>query len=219
VSSPTADRLAAIPLFATLSTKELREAAKLFTVRSYAKNAIVSTEGDRPEFFNFILSGSVQAFWRDDAGHQLKLGVDGPGDHFADVALGGEPVLSSHIAVENLRLASIRIGDMTLLLRRHPQMAVALLMDVVSRLRRLLRRTKTLTMQDVYGRVVNLLVARAAETGVKQIGERMTHADIGERIGATREMVGRVLRDLARGGYIRSERGRITVLRRPPARW
>jgi CRP/FNR family cyclic AMP-dependent transcriptional regulator len=51
------------------------------------------------------------------------------------------------------------------------------------------------------------------------VTERFTHAEIGQRVGATREMVGRVLRDLARGGYIRSDGGRITVLRKPPRRW
>ena len=49
--------------------------------------------------------------------------------------------------------------------------------------------------------------------------ERLTHAEIGQRIGATREMVGRVLRDLARGGYIQAGRDRVTILRRPPPRW
>lgn len=219
MTAPTADELAAIPLLASLSREELQAAAQFFTVRSYPKNAIIATEGDRLDLFNIILSGNVQAFWRDEAGHQLKLGVDGPGDHFADVTLGGEPALVSHIAMTDLRLASIRMTDVTQLLRRHPQVAVVLLMDVVARLRRLLRRTKTLTMEDVYGRVVTLLLARAVETDGKLISERLTHAEIGQRVGATREMVGRVLRDLARGGYIRADRGRMTILRKPPSRW
>ena len=215
----TAADLGAIPLFALLSPAELEEEAQLFTVRCYPKNAIVATEGDRLDMFNIVLSGNVQAFWRDEAGHQLKLGVEGPGDHFADATLGGEVVLVSFIAVEDLRVASIRMIDLKQLLQRHPQVAVVLLMDVVARLRRLLQRTKTLTMDDVYGRVVKLLVARAVETDGKLVSERLTHAEIGQRVGATREMVGRVLRDLARGGYIKSERGRLTILRKPPRRW
>jgi CRP/FNR family cyclic AMP-dependent transcriptional regulator len=215
----TAADLGAIPLFALLSPAELEEEAQLFTVRCYPKNAIVATEGDRLDMFNIVLSGNVQAFWRDEAGHQLKLGVEGPGDHFADATLGGEVVLVSFIAVEDLRVASIRMIDLKQLLQRHPQVAVVLLMDVVARLRRLLQRTKTLTMDDVYGRVVKLLIARAVETDGKLVSERLTHAEIGQRVGATREMVGRVLRDLARGGYIKPERGRLTILRKPPRRW
>jgi CRP/FNR family cyclic AMP-dependent transcriptional regulator len=89
----------------------------------------------------------------------------------------------------------------------------------VARLRRLVQRTKTFTMEDVYGRVVKLLLAAAVQTDDKLVTERLTHAEIGQRVGATREMVGRILRDLARGGYIETARGRITILRKPPKRW
>lgn len=219
MTAPTIEELATIPLVASLSREELQAAAQFFTVRSFAKDAIVATEGDRLDMFNIILSGSVQAFWRDESGHQLKLGIDGPGDHFADVTLGGEPALVSHIAIANLRVASIRTTDVKQLLQRHPQIGVVLLMDVVARLRRLLQRTKTLTMEDVYGRVVKLLLACVVETDGKLVSERLTHAEIGQRVGATREMVGRVLRDLTRGGYIRVDRGRMTILRKPPSRW
>jgi CRP/FNR family cyclic AMP-dependent transcriptional regulator len=219
MNAPTAADLAAIPLLASLAPAELQDATRLFAVRSYPKNAIVATEGDRLDLFNIILTGKVQFFWRDDAGHELKLGVDGPGGHFVDATLGGEPVLISVIAIEDLRVASIPITEFKLLLLRHPQVALVLLMDVVARHRRLLKETKTLTMEDVYGRVVWLLLARAVETDGRLVTERLTHADIGQRVGATREMVGRVLRDLTRGGYIKADLGRMTILRKPPKRW
>ena len=219
MTAPTSEDLAAIPLFASLTPAELQAVAKLFAVRSYQKDAIVVTEGDRLDLFNIILSGKSQAFWRDQEGHQLKLGVDGPGGHFVDATLGGEPTLVSVIAVEDLRVASIPMTDLKKLLQRHPQVAVVLLLEVVARLRRLLARTKTLTMEDVYGRVVKLLVALAEEGDGKRVTERLTHAEIGQRVGATREMVGRVLRDLARGGYIKVDRGRMVILRKPPSRW
>jgi len=218
MTAPVAADLAAIPLFASLTPAELQAATQLFTVRCYPKDAIVASEGDRLELFNIILSGKIQFFWRDDAGHQLKLGVDGPGGHFVDATLGGEPVLISVIALENLRVAAIPITELKELLLRHPQVGVVLLMEVVARHRRLLQETKTLTMEDVYGRVVKLLLARGVESDGKLV-TRLTHAEIGQRVGATREMVGRVLRDLARGGYIKAERGRMTILRKPPNRW
>ena len=218
MTTPTVAELSTAPLLSSLSRKELEAAAQFFTVRSYAKHAIVATEGDRLDLFNIILSGTVQAFWRDAAGHQLLLGVDGPGDHFPDVILGGEPALVSHIAIADLRVASIRLVDLNRLLQRHPQMTLALLMDIVARLRRIIRRTKTLTMEDVYGRVVNLLLAASVEMEGKPVSPRLTHAEIGQRVGATREMVGRVLRELARGGYIKAERGRISIVRKLPTR-
>lgn len=219
MSNPALEELGSIPLFASLSRAQLAAASKYFHVRSYAKGAVVANEGDRLDNLNFILGGNVQAFWRDEAGHQLKLGIDGPGDHFPDVVLGGELALVSHIAVTDLRVAFIRITDLKQMLRRHPDCAVQLLQDVVARLRRMLQRTKTLTMQDVYGRVVKLLAARHADAPDRDAAGPLTHAEIGQRIGATREMVGRVLRDLAKGGYIKSGRGRITIIKKLPSRW
>jgi CRP/FNR family cyclic AMP-dependent transcriptional regulator len=216
---PSAAHLSTIPLFASLSKDELEREAIQFTLRTYPRGAIVATEGDSLQLFNIVLSGSVQFFWRDEAGRQVKLGIDGPGGHYADVTLGGEPVLMSVIALEDLRVASIPIHEMKNLLRRHPEVAIVLLMDVVARLRRLVSRTKSFTMEDVYGRVVQLLLAGAVHENGRLTTERLTHAEIGQRIGATREMVGRVLRDLARGGYIQAGRDRVTILRRPPPRW
>ena len=219
MTTPTAADLAAIPLFASLSEEELQATAQLFTVRSYPKDAIVATEGDRLDLFNIIMSGRIQFFWHDEAGYQVKLGIDGPGGHYADVTLDGQLILMSVIALDDLRVASISMAGLKQLLLRHPQVSFDLLMDVVARLRRLVERTKTFTMEDVYGRVVKLLLAAAVETNDKLVTERLTHVEIGQRVGATREMVGRVMRDLARGGYIEVDRGRVTILRKPPRRW
>lgn len=205
-------------MFASLAPADLEDLARRFVIRHYPNSATVANAGDRLDVFNVILSGRIQWFWRDEAGRQLKLAAEGPGGHFADVTLGGEPILMSVIALEDLRVASIPIAELKALLLRHPQVAVALLMDVVARLRRTLQATRSLSMEDVYARVVKLLVLRAVETRGKLVAE-LTHAEIGQRVGATREMVGRLLRDLARGGYVKSERGRITILRKPPQRW
>jgi CRP/FNR family cyclic AMP-dependent transcriptional regulator len=218
MASPAPAELADIPLFKSLTAPQLEETARLFTVRSYAKRAVVATEGDRLDLFNIILSGRIQFFWRDEDGQQVKLGIDGPGGHYADVTLEGEPILMSVIALDELRVASIPIATLKEVLFRHPEVCWSLLADVVARLRRVVQRTKGFTMDDVYARVVKLLLAAAAESDGTRAGERLTHAEIGERVGATREMVGRILRELARGGYIRMERGRVTVLRKPPRR-
>lgn len=207
-----------MPLFSSLSEKALRPIARRFVVRRFPKDAVVATAGEHLELFNVILSGRIQWLWRDEAGRQLKLSIEGPGGHFADVTLGGEPILMTVVAVEELWVASIPIIELRKLLLRHPAVTVALLMDVIARLRRLLHATRTLAMEDVYARLVKLLLARAVESDGRLVAE-VTHAELGHRVGATREMVGRLLRDLARGGYVRAERGRVTVLRKPPERW
>jgi CRP/FNR family cyclic AMP-dependent transcriptional regulator len=218
MSAPTAAELGRVPMFAGLAAADLDELARRFVVHLYPQGATLANAGDRLDFFNVILSGRIEWFWRDDADRLLKRSTEGPGGHFADATLGGEAILMSIVALEDLRVASIPTIELKALLLRHPQVAVGLLMDVVTRLRRLLEATRSFTMEDVYARVVKVLLASAVEKDGKRVAE-LTHAEIGHRVGATREMVGRLLRDLARGGYVKSERGKITILRKPPQRW
>jgi CRP/FNR family cyclic AMP-dependent transcriptional regulator len=219
MSAPTAADLAGSTLLASLSPEELRAAAQLFTIRHYPKDAILVTEGDRLDVFSIILSGRVKFFWRDEAGKQVDVAIVGSGDDFAAQAIGGGPMLTSVIALEDLRLASIPVAEFERLLLRHPQLALTYVKRVVFLFRRTMMGRRSFSMEDVYGRVTELVLGSAVETDGVLVTERLTHAEIGQRVGATREMVGRVLRDLARGGYIKAERGRFAILRKPPRHW
>jgi CRP/FNR family cyclic AMP-dependent transcriptional regulator len=219
MATPTADELAASTLLASLAPDELRDAAQRFTIRRYPKDAILVTEGDRLDAFCIILAGRVRFFWRDDDGRQVDVAVVGPGEDFAAQSFGGEPMLTSVIAIEDLRLAAIPVAEFELLLLRHPQLAVAYLKRVIFLFRRTMMGRRSFSMEDVYGRVTEMLLATAEETAGGLATERLTHAEIGRRVGATREMVGRILRELARGGYIKADRGRFIVLRKPPRHW
>lgn len=219
MSAPTASDLAGSTLLASLAPEELRAAAQLFAVRRYPKGAILVVEGDRLDAFSIVLSGRVKFFWRDDAGRQVDVAIVGPGEDFAAQSIGGEPMLTSVIALEDLRLASIPVAEFERLLLRHPQLALTYVKRVVFLFRRTMTGRRSFSMEDVYGRVTELLLATAVESDGALVTERLTHAEIGQRVGATREMVGRVLRDLAHGGYIKADRGRFTVLRKPPRHW
>lgn len=218
MTAPSPDELARVPLFASLTPAELEDVASRFVLRVYPKDAPVAHEGEERRVFSVILDGHIQWFWTDEDGRRLKLTPEGPGGHFADTTLGGEPILMSIVAVETLRVAEIGMPELHAMLLRHPGVAVALLLDVVGRLRRMTRATRTLGMDEVYTRVVKLLEARALPSADGREAS-ITQAEIGERVGATREMVGRILRDLARGGYVRMGRGRIALLRALPKRW
>jgi CRP/FNR family transcriptional regulator, cyclic AMP receptor protein len=218
MTQPSTDDLGAVPLFQTLSAHDLGDIAARFTLREYPRGAIVATEGERLPVFSVILSGRIQWYWTDGEGRELKLTPEGPGGHFADTALGGEPVLMSILAIEPLRVAQIRMPDLQAILLRHPSVSWALIQDLVARLRRMTTATRTLGMDEVYTRVVKLLLARGSRNG-DRLEATLTQAEIGARVGATREMVGRILRDLARGGYIEMARGRIAILRQLPRRW
>jgi CRP/FNR family cyclic AMP-dependent transcriptional regulator len=79
---------------------------------------------------------------------------------------------------------------------------------------------RNLALLDVYGRVARLLLDLAEDKeGKLVIPERLTQQDIGDRVGASRDMVSRIFKDLVAGGYIRIDHKIITILRKPPERW
>jgi CRP/FNR family cyclic AMP-dependent transcriptional regulator len=158
------------------------------------------------------------SFWRNDEGQQVDIAVLGAGESFMHAALIGAPLAVSYIAMDPLLVAVTGITEFESRLMRRPPVALRFSKDAVRVVHQLLSRVKVLSMEDVYGRVVWLLLRRAALDEGRLVTDRLTHADIGRRVGATREMVGRVLRDLVRDGYVAATGGRFTILGTPPPR-
>jgi CRP/FNR family transcriptional regulator, cyclic AMP receptor protein len=218
MTTATVANLRKIPLFDVLRDDELDSIAPLFTVRAYPKNAIVVSEGEDVRALFFVLSGRTRHFWRDENGEEMDLVILGAGEWFGNSALIGEPMVVSSIAVEPLVVATISAADAEALLVRHPRVAMRYLQEHIWVIRHLVQRAKVFSMEGVYGRVVWLLQRRATPCDGRLVTERLTHADIARRVGATREMVGQVLRDLARGGYVAASGGRFTILKALPRR-
>ncbi len=95
-----------------------------------------------------------------------------------------------------------------------------MLSKVIERARDATDNVKNLALLDVYGRVARLLLNMAVETdGKLRIPDKITQQEIAERVGASRDMVSRIFRDLTVGGYISVENRFITINKKPPARW
>ncbi|MGH9578920.1 MAG: Crp/Fnr family transcriptional regulator, partial [Terriglobales bacterium] len=98
--------------------------------------------------------------------------------------------------------------------------ALSLVEKLIHRVRALTESVKSLAFMDVYGRVARLLLELAEDRdGRLVIGERLTQQDIANRVGASREMVSRILKDLSLCGCITHSRAGIVLHRKPPARW
>ncbi|MDQ3197465.1 MAG: helix-turn-helix domain-containing protein, partial [Pseudomonadota bacterium] len=86
--------------------------------------------------------------------------------------------------------------------------------------RSLTENVRSLALLDVYGRVAKLLLDLAREEdGKLVIADKLTQQDIANRVGASREMISRILKDLATGGYINITDKKIVINKKPPARW
>jgi|SRR5262245_9071772 len=219
--SSIAESLQAVPLFSGLSEREITALAEAAIVRTYPKNTIVVTEGERSDSLYVILSGRVKVFVSDENGKDAVLNVEGPGEYFGELALDEGPRSASVATLEPCKMVLIPNDVLRAFLTHHPEAALQLIRVLIGRARHMTESLKNLTMLDVYGRVAKLLLELARDNGggTLVIEERLTHQEIAERVSASREMVTRILKDLTAGGYVGNEGGRIVIHRRPPRAW
>jgi CRP/FNR family cyclic AMP-dependent transcriptional regulator len=205
---------------AAINDAFVRELATLGRVRSYPKNTVFITEGDSSDAVFVILSGKVKAFVSDSEGHELILNTQGPGDYVGEMALDGKARSASVVTLEPSTFSVVQREPLREAIRRNPDFALDMISKVIERAREATDNVKNLALLDVYGRVARLLLNMAVESdGKLRIPEKITQQEIAERVGASRDMVSRIFRDLTVGGYISVENRIVTINKKPPARW
>jgi CRP/FNR family transcriptional regulator, cyclic AMP receptor protein len=155
----------------------------------------------------------------DEEGREVIFGMLGPGELFGEMAvLDDHPRSATVIAVSASQLVVIGKGDFKRLLEEKVELSQYIIRNLTQRLRKADRNIETLALMDVYGRVARLLLDMAENINGEQVVTRkITKVDIAKMIGATREMVSRVMNDLRRQGLIEpGERG-IVLHERVPA--
>lgn len=203
-----------------LTKAELRALSSQGPVKSFRKQTIIVNEGDETDSLYVILSGRVKVFLADDSGKEIVLGTQGPGEYFGEMVLDGGARSASVMTLEPSRFIVIPRPRMREFLRGQPEFSVRLIEKLIRRTRVLTASVKNLALMDVYGRVARLLLELAEEDrGRLVIREKLTQLDVANRVGASREMVSRILKDLAIGGYISVEQKRITIHKVPPRHW
>jgi CRP/FNR family transcriptional regulator, cyclic AMP receptor protein len=212
--------LKGIPLFQGVSDPDLRALADRAAVRSYPKQAIILSEGDESDSLYLITAGRVKIYLADEHGKELILAIKGPGQYFGEMVLDGDARSASVMTLEPSQFAILTRADFRAFLLGHAEVALQLIENLIKVARGLNRSVRNLAMLDVYGRVARTLLELAVERdGKLVIPDRMTQKDIAARVGASREMINRILRDLTTGGYVSVHDGRITINKAPPPRW
>jgi CRP/FNR family cyclic AMP-dependent transcriptional regulator len=214
------ESLAGVSLFSGLSQPEIAALADAAVVRTFPKNTIGVTEGERSDSLYVILTGRVKVFVADENGKELVLNTEGPGEYFGELALDEGPRTASVGTLETSKLAVIPNDALRAFLASHPDAALRLIRGLIGRIRHMTESIKDLALLDVYGRVAKLLLELATEVdGRLIVDQRLTHQQVADRVSASREMVSRIFKDLTTGGYIAAEDGRIVIKRRPPRAW
>jgi CRP/FNR family cyclic AMP-dependent transcriptional regulator len=210
-----------ISLFSELTEGELDSISKLAVTRSFPKNTMIICEGDHSDSLYAILSGKVKIFLSDEDGKEVTLNLQGAGEYFGELALLDEaPRSASVMTVDDTKLTIISKQAFEKCMQDNSAIALKVMKGLARRLRDLTENVRSLALMDVYGRVARMLLDMAEEKDNKLvIPQKLTQRDIASMVGASREMVSRILRDLTTGGYISIDNKIITINERLPSGW
>lgn len=213
--------LSKIDLFADMPEEDLQAVSNLAATRTYPKNTIIISEGDDSDSLYCVLSGKVKVYLSDDDGREIIINILGEGEYFGELALLDDaPRSASVMTLEETKLAVISKSAFENCLSKNPQLALHIIRELSKRMRNLTQNVKSLALMDVYGRVARTLLDMAEPTGDKlEIRQKLTQRDIASMVGASREMVSRILKDLSTGGYITIQNKTITINEKLPPGW
>ena len=204
-----------------LASNALRALAARGTLRRYRRGTVLIEEGDLSDSLYIILSGRLRAYSAANNGREITYGVYGAGDYLGEMSLDGGPRSASVITLEASVCSVVTRQTLTQHIAEYPEFAFELLAKVIRRARAATLSAKQLALNDVYGRLRLLLDSLAQPTpdGGRVIQERLTHQEMAHRLGCSREMVSRLLKDLERGQYLVTEGSSLRLAASLPPQW
>ena len=212
--------LAQVPVFQDLSADQRDKLLQHAAVRKYRKNTVLMEKGDEANGLYVVLSGAVKVYLADDQGKEYVLNELAPGNYLGELALLEDSTRTASVmTLDESRLLFISKAAFISFLHERPDAAYQLIGSLAARVRELTKEVEKLALRDVYGRLADTLTTRAVEEDGRFITDSLTQQQLASMVGASREMVSRIFRDLKSGGYISLEGKRIVLNRPLPERW
>jgi CRP/FNR family cyclic AMP-dependent transcriptional regulator len=203
-----------VPLLSVLSEAELTLLARVVTRKSYSRGSLILGAGDPTDSLYILISGRIKVFMSDLDGKEVILAILGPNEFVGEMGLiDNSPRSANVVALEPCEIVCISKSDFKRCLAENFDMAMAVMRGLVKRLREADNQIGSLALMDVFGRVARLLLESAeVVNGEKVVAKKLSKQDIARMIGASREMVSRVMKHLQTAGYI-EERANSIVIR------
>ena len=202
------DFLQNIQLFSSLAEHELQQIADKIRIEEFRKNQIVLREEDTNEYMYIILDGQVKVIQATEDGKEILLAIHKTHDFFGEVSLiDGMTAPATVQASEDSFIAFISKKDFFALLSVQHKVLEKLLEILCSRLRDSWKRIYLLNFKHASNRVKTLFLSLSLENGIRTpegivINLKLTHQEIADMTGLTRESVTRVLDKLQKDGDI-----------------
>lgn len=204
------------------ASDDLRELATRGVRHSYKKGRLLIEEGDEAWTLYIVLSGRLRVFSaHPDNGREITFGLYGPGDYVGEMSLDGGLRSASVETLEPTVCVAVTRATLEAFIAERPRFAFELLARVIRSARLATLTARQLALNDAYGNLKAWLEAASlpADDGTRWVAERPTHRELASRIGRSREMVSRLLKDLETGGYVAVEGRGWRLKKALPARW
>ena len=203
-SSVSTALLRNVPLLSVLSEDELTLLTRVVSRKSYPRGSLILATGDTTDSLYILISGRIKVFMSDLDGKEVILSILGPNEFFGEMGLiDNNPRSANVVALEPCELICISEPDFKRCLAENFGMAMTVMRGLVKRLREADNQIGSLALMDVFGRVARLLLESAEVIdGQKVVTRKLSKQDIARIIGASREMVSRVMKHLQEAGYI-----------------
>lgn len=205
-----------VPLFSSFTDQQLAYLIPAVQHRRFPRGSYVIRAGEETDALYIILAGRAKVLIPDDDGNEVILSVIGPNEFFGEMGLlDDQPRSASVETLEPCELLRISRTAFLNCLKDNFDAAMLIIRNLVKRLREADRKIESLALIDVYGRVARLLIEMAKPIEGQWIIEKAPpKQEIARMIGASREMVSRVVKDLNEKGVIRADKRKIYVLDR-----
>lgn len=212
------DVVRGLPLFAGMPSALLRELAEEMTLHTIKKRQVVFLPGDPGKSLFFVVDGRVKVSKVNRDGKELTLYYCQPGDFLGEqILVEGGPRQEMAEAFEASTLVEVPIGRFNQLIDQEVNFAARLVRALAHRQRAIEGRIEQLAFKDVHAKMAELLLRLAEEEGVIETGGlliamKITHQEMANLVGSTRETVSLTLAQFRKKGLIRIQGRKIVVL-------
>ncbi|MBX2825750.1 MAG: Crp/Fnr family transcriptional regulator [Gammaproteobacteria bacterium] len=210
-----------IPIFTDLDDEALALVLSKARSLTFRKNAVLMSEGETGECLYVIQSGSVKVFVSDEEGNELILFIEGPGSYLGEISLlDDQPRTASAVTLEKTQVLVIAKSAFMECIELNPEIAFRIIRAMTQRLRRSTDNIRGLALKNVYQRLALKLIELSVEENERRyLPRKYSHQELASMIGASREMVGKILAELTKGEYVQVQENRLHLKKALPHDW
>jgi len=210
--------LANVPIFSDLDDETLQMIIKSGVIQSYRKNSVILTEEDSGSALFVIAEGKVKVSRSSNDDKEVILAILNDSDFFGEMSLLDGMARSATVtAIEESRLFIIQRAEFLDLLKKYPDVSIALLTELTKRLRASSMKVKALSLKDAEGKVATVLLQLADEVGkirqgVVEIDHLPFQQELANMAGTSRETISRTLHSFAKKGLVELDGSKLRIV-------